>query len=133
MTTRKLITHEAIDCIRRIGRDEVGRVTTIGLTELDALCDDADYLLDRVVELESLEGRLALADALLASEKQLCACWSERDEAKGRADAAERLALGLGELVMRHWSTRSPMRGLPVDWAAQVDSLREKWKKETGT
>lgn len=36
------LTHEEIDCCRRIGRDEIYNRSTIGLPELDALCDTAD-------------------------------------------------------------------------------------------
>lgn len=36
------MTPEEIDCCRRIGRDTVNNVSTIGLPELDALCNTAD-------------------------------------------------------------------------------------------
>jgi hypothetical protein len=35
------LTREQVEACRRIGRDEVNRTTTIGLAELDALCDTA--------------------------------------------------------------------------------------------
>jgi hypothetical protein len=35
------VTPEQIDCCRRIGRDEENNVSTIGLAELDALCEQA--------------------------------------------------------------------------------------------
>lgn len=36
-----MLTRDDIEAIRRTGRDEVARSTTIGLAELDALCDMA--------------------------------------------------------------------------------------------
>ena len=36
-----MMTLKEIECCRMIGRDEANRVTTIGLAELDALCDTA--------------------------------------------------------------------------------------------
>lgn len=36
-----MLTLDDIETIRRTGRDEVARSTTIGLAELDALCDTA--------------------------------------------------------------------------------------------
>lgn len=38
---KKLMTREQIEACRNIGRDEVTRTSTIGLAELDALCDTA--------------------------------------------------------------------------------------------
>lgn len=37
----KPLSHDDIETIRKTGRDEVARATTIGLAELDALCDTA--------------------------------------------------------------------------------------------
>jgi len=36
-----MLTLEEIDCVQRIGRDEANRRTSIGLAELDALCEAA--------------------------------------------------------------------------------------------
>lgn len=43
-----------------------------------------------------------------------------------RLSSAERLAVGLAELVARHWSTRSPMRGLPDNWWELAKSMGAK-------
>lgn len=37
----KILTPTEIEACRRIGRDEAAKSTTIGLAELDALCDTA--------------------------------------------------------------------------------------------
>lgn len=59
----KILTMSEIESCRRIGRDEGSRSSTIGLVELDALCDTAEVGARHVAEVERLrspdaEGRL---------------------------------------------------------------------------
>jgi len=41
---KAVLTQEQIDCIRKIGRDEKNNCTTIGLPELNALCNMAELV-----------------------------------------------------------------------------------------
>lgn len=80
-STRRRLTDEDVERIRAIGRDERRRIASIGITELDDLCDE---ILARGRELDAAlrSAEAARADARVATLKRL--------EADARADAIAR-------------------------------------------
>lgn len=96
------MTNDQIDCCRRIGRDEVAHVTTIGLAEIDALCAEAKQ---RGAE------RDAAADAARAMRETLCTIAEQISDPEVK-DMAERV---LGETALHSSSGGKSWRGMAVE------------------